>query len=288
MSDPLFSIKNNFFLGAYNAVINEASSLHNVSPNDAIDRDCYLYRSYIALGSHDLVIQEVSDSASTALLSIKLLAQYLSGKKNKAEVISTLQEWLSDLACNRNPTVLFVAGSIYVHENMFPEALRCCHKGFTLEMSALCVQVYIKMDRVDKAEQQLKAMATQDDDATLTQLATAWVGVALGGSKIQEASYIYQELGDKYTWTPLLLNGRAICAMKRGEWEDAERDLLEALGKDAKDSDTLANLSACGLHLGRNVQRYQSQLKMLQPNHPYIKHLEVGEELFQRVVASVS
>jgi hypothetical protein len=26
------------------------------------------------------------------------------------------------------------------------------------------------------------------------------------------------------------------------EWEDAERDLLEALGKDAKDADTLANL----------------------------------------------
>jgi hypothetical protein len=26
------------------------------------------------------------------------------------------------------------------------------------------------------------------------------------------------------------------------EWEDAERDLLEALGKDANDADTLANL----------------------------------------------
>lgn len=26
------------------------------------------------------------------------------------------------------------------------------------------------------------------------------------------------------------------------EWEDAERDLLEALGKDAKEPDTLANL----------------------------------------------
>jgi hypothetical protein len=30
--------------------------------------------------------------------------------------------------------------------------------------------------------------------------------------------------------------------MKMGEWEDAERDLQEALGKDAKDADTLANL----------------------------------------------
>lgn len=66
---------------------------------------------------------------------------------------------------------------------------------------ALCVHCYLLMDRVDRAEAQAKAMSAADDDATASQLAAAWVGSELGGAKVQEACYIYQELGDKYMWT---------------------------------------------------------------------------------------
>lgn len=49
------------------------------------------------------------------------------------QVLGTLSEWLSDSACNRNPTVLLVAGMVYAHEGNYPEALKCCHNGAILE-----------------------------------------------------------------------------------------------------------------------------------------------------------
>jgi coatomer protein complex subunit epsilon len=109
MADPLFAVRNAFLLGAFNQVINEAADLDSLSEADSIERDCLVYRSYIALGSHEvclhrslmcflqllcltggfpscqaqLVISEIKDSAATALQAVKLLAQYLSGKTSK-------------------------------------------------------------------------------------------------------------------------------------------------------------------------------------------------------------
>lgn len=63
------------------------------------------------------------------------------------------------------------------------------------------------MDRVDKAEAAAKAMASVDDDATLSQLAAAWVGAALGGAKVQVRVVA---LGIGCMWTcKLCMTGRS-------------------------------------------------------------------------------
>lgn len=73
---------------------------------------------------------------------------------------------------------------------------------------------------------------------------------------MQEALYIYQELGERFNWTVRLHNGAAVAHMKMGSFEEAEQMLLEAYDKNPKDPDTLANLYVCGLHLSKNVARY--------------------------------
>lgn len=44
---------------------------------------------------------------------------------------------------------------------------------------ALNVQIYIKMHRSDFAEKQLRVMQQNDEDHTLTQLASAWLNLAV-------------------------------------------------------------------------------------------------------------
>jgi coatomer protein complex subunit epsilon len=154
---------------------------------------------------------------------------------------------------------------------------------------ALCVQILLKMERADVAEKTLRQMAALDDDATLTQLATAWVNLALGGGKAQEACYVFQELGDKHSWTPKLYNGSAACHMQMGQFEEAEKDLLEALTKDGKDPETLANLVVAGLHLGRRggskLRTYLTQLKAVAPQHALLAKSAALEEAFDAAAA---
>lgn len=56
MSEPdlLFTVRNNFYLGAYQAAIAEAADLERLSDADAVQRDCYVYRCYIELGSYEV------------------------------------------------------------------------------------------------------------------------------------------------------------------------------------------------------------------------------------------
>jgi coatomer protein complex subunit epsilon len=285
--DPLFALRNNFYLGAYQAAINN-SEIANLSPDEEIERDTLVYRSYIALGSYQLVINEVDSSAATPLQAVKLLALYLFSPENKENVISSFHEWLADPAIGNNPILRLISGIIFMHEQDYNEALKHTNAGGTMELHALNVQIFLKMHRSDYAEKQLRVMQGIDEDHTLTQLANAWLNLAVGGSKIQEAYLIFQDFSERYQMTSLILNGKAVCCMHKGEFDEAETLLLEALNKDTKDSETIANLVVCSLHLGKSSSRYLSQLKLSHPDHILVKRSSSAEESFDRALQTVA
>ena len=85
-----------------------------------------------------------------------------------------------------------------------------------------------------------------------------------------------------------LHNGLAAANMKMGRWEEAETDLQDALKKDDKDADALANMVACMLHLAKPYARHLTQLKMRDPKHLLLARWSAAEEAFDRAALAAA
>jgi coatomer subunit epsilon len=85
-----------------------------------------------------------------------------------------------------------------------------------------------------------------------------------------------------------LHNGLAAANMKMGRWDEAETELQDALRKNDKDADTLSNLVACALHLGKPYSRYLTQLKMQAPDHVFVSRWAVAEADFDRAALAAA
>lgn len=290
MADPdeLYTLRNHFYLGNFQLAVSEAMNLNRLPAGLKTERDEFLYRSYIALKQPNLVISEVSDDPGTpvSLQAIKLLARYVSQPGAKEMCLMTLQEWMQDPSTANNPTLQFVAATVYLKEDDVAKAVQAIHLGTTMEQVALMIQVFLRMDRLDLAKHQLRIMQQADEDASLTQLAAAWIGIYEGGSKLTDAAFTYEELMDKFGRSLMLLNGAAVAKMQVGEFDEAEGLLLEALEKGPNNEETLINIVAMCHQAGKPTEattRYLNQLRTAAPGHPFVQKLGMLEGVFDRV-----
>lgn len=284
MADELFEIRNALQIGSFQSCINEAEKL-NVSGDDAEEKKCIMYRAMIALGKFSTVKSEISDGSSSDLQAIKRLARYLHKKSDRAKCVEETKALQDDGISMGNSTVALISGMIYYYEGNFEDALRCLKvkEAESLEVLAMVIQIYLAMNRTDMASKELKYMQGIDEDATMTQLASAWVNLAKGGEKIQEGYYVFEELTQKYGGTPLLLNGQAVACVLQGKIDDAESELQNAEEKKSDDAITLINLNVVAGLSGKPLatsQRYISTLQDSNPDHPFVKNIAEKEDEF--------
>ena len=116
----LFSLRNLFAVGNYQTVINDASSISSMfSPEAKLEAQSYLYRSYIAQGKYNLVMNDIGTNNTEApLQAIYLLASCLSdvqkNPNNAASYVAKANALLEEGANRINPIVQVVLATILV------------------------------------------------------------------------------------------------------------------------------------------------------------------------------
>ena len=152
--------------------INEANGLNRLPSHLTTEKEEYVYRSYLALGQHHIILNEIKDGTNTpiSLQAIKLLANVMADASRKEISMLQMQEWLNDNTASCNTTVQLVAAILYMHDDNLKEAVKIVHRGVNMEQHALLVQLYLRMDRLDLAQKEVKAMKAVDEDSTLAQV----------------------------------------------------------------------------------------------------------------------
>jgi len=285
----VYNIRNQLHIGNFQQVVTDASVFNPKGDQAAkVECDVLLHRAYIGMGNHFLVLQKDVSNSPVSLQAVKVLAEYMQSS-DVAGASAQLDAWMGDPSTASDPTMLVVGAMIHNREGNYEEALKYVHNpGTSLEMMATLVYTYLQMDRIDLAEKQFKTMQQNDDDATLTNLASAWLNLAKGGDKIQRALFTFTDLAEKYGTSVSLLNGMAACHMSQGEFEDAEKLLQEALSKNPNDVDSLINTVVCLQHNRTSedlAMSTMSQLRTLHPTHPFVKNMANLEDSFARISA---
>jgi len=285
--DELFEVRNSFYIGNFQHCVNEAQSVNPSTTDVRIERDVFLYRALTAQGKYGLVLDEIKSSSPAEIQSVRVLADFLQNPSKRETILKDVEKKLN--GSDFSEYFLLIAATMYYQSGDTDNALRCLFQSTALECSALSVQIYLGMDRVDLAKTEINRMQTTDEDATLTQLAMAWFNLYIGGEKAQDAFYIFQELGDKYTSTLTLLNGQAACYMRMGKFEDAEGVLQEALNKDSNNPETLINMAVLAQHLGKSAEvsnRYVSQMRAGHDTHGFTQDYQSKLNDFKRIAES--
>ena len=195
---------------------------------------------------------------------------------------------LKSLAANSTDIagVQLAAAQVFLDAGLNKDALQCVHGAATMEHSALVLQVYLRIDRLDLAQQQLRQLKATDEDAVLTQLGAIYCNLATGSSGAADALHGVNTLLEQYGASPLLANLCACALMLQGNYAEAEGRLQECLQEFPENilPDTLINMVVCSQHQQKPTQPWVAQMKTAYPLHSFCAGVDRVQAAFDREV----
>lgn len=289
--DDLFELRNYFYLGNFGAATTEGETVSVDGQGMQIEKRVLQQRIELAKGNFTDVAARVTTADPPALQVVQLLAQLHLDASTAETAQAAVTGWLDDDVSSGSPCFVLMCAILLAHVGDYDGALKAASREKTLELLAVKVQTLLRIDRADVAAKEVAEMTKIDEDATLTQLATAWTALAKGGDGVQDAVYIYQDLLERHGATDQILNGMALCAIAKGKPEEAERSLQEALVKNPNCVNTLINVIACAKYRNKPaelVARYFEQLGRVAPGNAWLKEYLAKEQEFDNLAASIS
>jgi len=252
----------------------------------------FFFRSLIATEQYELVQKGIGAASAPELLALRLWATFkTTADDNRDLLLEQLKELTEHPALPTSPNLALVCSYIHFDAKNYKDAFKLVHKQHeNLEMLALVVQIYLRVDRVGLAAHVVKAMQDIDDDDALTVLAAAWLGIAQGGEKVTEAFFLLQELTEKFGSSPTVLNDMAVCQIQLRDYTKAFGYLRQARevalqSKQRVAADTLLNSIVALTHLRKPldiIQRIATELRASSPAHPWLKRCADMDAAFNK------
>jgi coatomer subunit epsilon len=221
--------------------------------------------------------------STLGITALGLKAQYERATNDsvKESIVAQLSSLLGE---GVTPSVQLTASQVFLAAGMKREALQCVHMGLTMGHISMCLQLYLQLDRIDLAKQQLSLLRQADEDSVLTQLGGVYIAMATGSSVAKDAVHTLNQLSEQYGPSIFLLNLMACALMQQGLYEQAESRLEQARQEfgATQDADTLVNLMVSYQYQGKPTTDLVNQIVSLHPSHFLSKGLETVEGAFER------
>ncbi|TVY17920.1 Coatomer subunit epsilon-1 [Lachnellula arida] len=280
----LLNLHNYFHQGQYQEVIDFDTA--GLSPENALPARVLSLRAQIALGQADDVIADVQGESEPDLAAVGALAELAAGNESKAVKIA---EKLAQESAD-NSTVQVLAGTVLQAGGNSEEALALLsqHQG-NLEAVALIVQIHLQQNRTNLAIKEVQAARRWAQDSLLVNLAESWVGMRVGGEKYQQAFYVFEELAQAASTSSIQsLVSQAVAEIHLGRLEEAEAALQQALAKDPKSAEVIANSVVLNIIAGKDATELISALSTTAPEHHYLQDLQEKSALFDKAATKYS